>query len=446
MMKEIGIKDIEELYSDVPSKLRLKRKLKLLNSMSEQEVESHIRKLLCKNKTFHDMPFFLGAGCWPHYVPAAVEEIVQRTEFLTSYTPYQPEISQGILQALFEYQCMICEITAMDVANCSMYDWASALGEAVRMAVRLTHRTEALIPRIIHPERADTLKTYTEPIGLHIKTVSYDKETGQLNLEDLESKISEKTAAVYIENPTYLGFIETQVEDIVQEAHDHGALFIVGVDPISLGVLKPPGEYEADIVIGEGQPLGNNMNYGGPLLGIFACKDDMQMIRQMPGRIIGMTTTLDGKRVGFCNALQTREQHIRRENATSNICSNEALCGVAAAIYLSLLGPKGLEELGKTIMSKAQYAMRILNKIDGVKAPMFNSAHFKEFTVNFGRTKKTVSQIHKQLLKKGIHGGKNIAKEFSELGETALYCVTEVHSKEEIDALSKALKQIIEER
>ena len=446
MMKEIGIKDIEELYSDVPPKFRLKKKLKLPNSMSEQEVESYVGKLLRKNKSLRDMSIFLGAGCWPHYVPAAVEEIVQRTEFLTSYTPYQPEISQGILQALFEYQSMICEITAMDVANCSMYDWASALGEAVRMAVRLTHRTEALIPKIIHPERAGALRTYTEPIGLQIKTLGYDKETGQLNLEDLKSKISEKTAAVYIENPTYLGFIEAQVEDIAKEAHSHGASFIVGVDPISLGVLRPPGEYEADIVIGEGQPLGGHMNYGGPLLGIFACKDDMQLIRQMPGRMIGMTTTLDGKRLGFCNALQTREQHIRRENATSNICSNEALCGVAAAVYLTLLGPKGLEELGKTIMSKAQYAMQLLNKIDGVEAPLFNSVHFKEFTVNFSRTKRTVSQIHERLLQKGIHGGKNITEEFSELGETALYCVTEVHSREEIDALAKALKQIMEVR
>jgi len=445
-MKEIGIKDIEEFYSDVPSKFRLKKKLKLPNSMPEQEVELYIEKLLSKNRTFRDMPIFLGAGCWPHYVPAAVEEIIQRTEFLTSYTPYQPEVSQGILQALFEYQSMICEITAMDVANCSMYDWASGLGEAIRMAVRLTHRTEALIPRIIHPERADTLKTYIEPIGLHIKTVNYDKKTGQLDLEDLKSKISEKTAAVYMENPTYLGFIEAQVEDIAREAHSHGALFIVGVDPISLGVLRPPGEYEADIVIGEGQPLGNHMNYGGPLLGIFACKDDMQMIRQMPGRIIGMTTTLDGKRVGFCNALQTREQHIRRENATSNICSNEALCGVAAAVYLTLLGPKGLEELGKTIMNKTQYAMQILNKIHGVKAPLFKSTHFKEFTVNFDKTKKTVNRIHEQLLQKRIHGGKNITKEFSELGETALYCVTEVHSKEEIDNLAESLKQIVEER
>jgi glycine dehydrogenase subunit 1 len=389
---------------------------------------------------------FLGAGCWPHYVPAAVDEIVQRTEFLTSYTPYQPEISQGILQALFEYQSMICEITAMDVANCSVYDWASALGEATRMTIRLTHRTEALIPKIIHPERAKTLQTYIEPTGMQIKTVNYEKETGQLDLEDLKTKISENTAAVYIENPSYLGLIETQVEEIAQETHRNGALFIVGVDPISLGILKPPGEYNADIVIGEGQPLGIHMNYGGPSLGIFACKDDMQLIRQMPGRIIGMTTTLDSKHIGFCNTLQTREQHIRRENATSNICSNEALCSVAAAVYLSLLGPKGLEELGKTIMSKTQYAIRRLSKVGGVKTPVFKSAHFKEFTVNFNKTKKTVDDIHRRLLEKSVHGGKNIADEMPELGETALYCITEMHSQEDIDILADALKQVLEER
>jgi glycine dehydrogenase subunit 1 len=334
----------------------------------------------------------------------------------------------------------------MDVANCSVYDWASALGEAARMTVRLTHRTEALIPKIIHPERAKTLQTYTEPTGMRIKTVNYEEETGQFDLDDLKAKISEKTAAVYIENPSYLGSIETQVEEIAQETHRSGALFIVGVDPTSLGILKPPGEYGADIVIGEGQPLGIHMNYGGPSLGIFACKDDMQTIRQMPGRIIGMTTTLDSNRIGFCNTLQTREQHIRRENATSNICSNEALCGVAAAVYLSLLGPKGLEELGKIIMSKTLYAIQRLSKIDGVKTPVFKSAHFKEFTVNFDRTKKTADGIHRRLLEKSVHGGKNITNELPELGETALYCVTEMHSKEDIDILAEALKQGLEER
>ena len=445
MMKQVGIRNIDQLYADIPQKFRLNRKLNLPEAMPEHEVKKVVESLLSKNQTTKDVPTFLGAGCWPHYVPAAVEEIIQRTELLTSYTPYQPEISQGLLQALFEYQGMICEITGMEVANCSMYDWTSALGEAARMAARLTNRTEVLIPKIIHPERKATLQTYVEPAGLRTKPVSYDSWTGQLNLEDLKTKISEKTAAIYIENPTYLGFIETQVEEIAEEAHDNEALFIVGVDPTSLGVIKQPSEYGADIVVGEGQPLGNHMNYGGPLLGIFACRDDAQLIRQMPGRIIGMTTTVDESKTGFCMALQTREQHIRREKATSNICSNEALCAVASAVYLALLGPHGLKALGETIMSKARYAMQLLSKINGVKAPLFKSPHFKEFTVNFNETRKTVQEAHEGLLQHKVHGGKDLTHEFPELGETALYCVTETHSKADIDRLAIALEKTLTE-
>jgi glycine dehydrogenase subunit 1 len=311
------------------------------------------------------------------------------------------------------------------------------------MAVRVTGRNEILIPKTIHPERAATLKTYAEPAGIKIENLIYDGETGQISLEDLRNKISNKTAAVYIENPSYLGFVEAQVDEIGKEAHSHGALFMVGVDPISLGILKPPGDYNADIVIGEAQPLGNPMNFGGPLLGIFACRDDMNLIRQMPGRIIGLTTTADNSRYGFCMALQTREQHIRREKATSNICSNEALCAVASAVYMALLGPQGLRELGETIVCKANYAMRQLSKINGIKVPVFKTPHFKEFTVNFDGAGLSVKAVHEKLLKRQIHGGKDISKEFPELGETALYCVTEVHSKAEIDCLVEALSNIL---
>jgi glycine dehydrogenase subunit 1 len=444
MMREIEIKSIDELYADIPEKYKLKKPLKIpQTSSSEFEVKRHIEALLSKNKTCNEMPMFLGAGCWPHYIPAVVKEIVQRSEFLTAYTPYQPEISQGMLQALFEYQSMICELTGMDVANCSMYDWASALGEAARMAARVTGRNKILIPKIIHPERAATLKTYAEPAGIKIENLPYDMETGQISLEDLRNKVSEKTAAVYIENPSYLGFFEAHVDEIGKETHSHGALFIVGVDPISLGILKTPGEYGADIVIGEAQPLGNSMNFGGPLLGIFACRDDMNLVRQMPGRIIGLTTTVGNGRQGFCMALQTREQHIRREKATSNICSNEALCAVASAVYMALLGPQGFRELGETIACKANYAMRQLSKIEGVKAPVFKSFHFKEFTVNFDGAGLSVKKVHEKLLQRQIHGGKDISKEFPELGETALYCVTEIHSKEEIDCLVEALSEIL---
>jgi glycine dehydrogenase subunit 1 len=379
-------------------------------------------------------------------VPAVVKEIVQRSELLTSYTPYQPEISQGMLQALFEYQSMICELTGMSVANCSMYDWASALGEAARMSVRITGRRDILIPRIIHPERAKTLQVYAEPAGITVQQVGYDTKTGQMSIEDLRSKISEETAAVYIENPSYFGFIEAQVDEISKEAHANNALFIVGIDPSSLGILKPPGDYSADIVIGEAQPLGNSMNFGGPLLGIFACRDDMNLIRQMPGRIIGLTTTVDGCSQGFCMALQTREQHIRREKATSNICSNEALCAVASSVYMALLGPEGFHNLGEAIMSNANYAIRLLSKIRDIKVPIFESAHFKEFTVNFDDTGLSAREVHEKLLQHKIHGGKNISKEFPELGETALYCLTEMHSKEDVKRLATTLEEILVRR
>jgi glycine dehydrogenase subunit 1 len=444
MMREIGTKSIDDLYADIPAKYRLKKTLNLpQKALSEFAVRRHVEALLSKNRQCNEMPVFLGAGCWPHYVPAVVQDVIQRSEFLTSYTPYQPEISQGMLQALFEYQSMICELTGMEVSNCSMYDWASALGEAARMAARIKGRNEILIPKIIHPERAATLKVYAEPAGIKVKQVAYDPGNGQTNLEDLKSKISDKTAAVYIENPSYLGFIETQVDEISREAHSHNALFIAGVDPTSLGILKPPGEYDADIVVGEAQPLGNAMNFGGPLLGIMACPDDMNLIRQMPGRIIGLTTTQDNSRQGFCMTLQTREQHIRREKATSNICTNEALCAVASAVYIALLGPEGLRELGETIISKANYAVQLLSKIDQVKTPVFNAAHFKEFTVNIDDAGLSVKDVSKRLLKRHVHGGKDISKEFPELGETALYCVTEVHSKGEIERLATDLEEIL---
>jgi glycine dehydrogenase subunit 1 len=447
MMQELGIESVDELYADVPQKYRLKKTLNLPErALSEFEVKRHVEALLSKNRSCNDMPIFLGAGCWPHYVPAVVQEIVGRSEFLTSYTPYQPEVSQGMLQALFEYQSMMCELISMEVSNCSMYDWASALGEAARMAARVKGRNEILVPRIIHPERAATLQVYAEPAGITVKQVRYNPENGQLDLEELKNKISDKTAAVYVENPSYLGFIESQVDEIGEEAHSHDSLFIVGVDPTSLGILKPPGEYDADIVIGEAQPLGNGMNFGGPLLGIMACRDDMSLIRQMPGRIIGLTSTQDSSRQGFCMALQTREQHIRREKATSNICTNEALCAVASAVYMSLLGPEGFRQLGETIMYKANYAMQLLSKIKGVKTPIFKSAHFKEFTVNFDKTGLTTEEVNRKLLRHQVHGGKDISKELPELGQTALYCVTEIHSKQEIERLREVLEEVLCER
>jgi len=442
LLKELGLKNIEELFTDIPEKIKFKGKLNIPGPFSEVEVKRKIAKLLEKNVSSMDIPVFLGAGVWPHYVPAVVDAIIGRAEFATSYTPYQAEVSQGILQAQFEYQSMICELTGMDVANASMYDWATSLGEAALMASRLTKKTEVIIPHFIHPERKAVLKLMVEPAKIKIIEVNQNRETGQINLEDLKDKTSKNTAAIYIENPSYLGFLEEKAKEIGEIAHENEALYIVGVDPTSLGLLKAPGDYGADIVVGEGQPLGNSMNYGGPLLGIFACKEEF--VRQMPGRIIGLTTTKKQNQRAFCMALQTREQYIRREKATSSICTNEALCAVAAAVYLSLLGPKGLKRLGEIIMTKSNYTMKRLKEEVGVKTPLFKAIHFKEFTVNFDETGKTALEVHKKLLKEGVHGGKIIKEEFPELGETALYCVTEVHLKEDIDKLVEALKKVLE--
>ncbi|MCD6485315.1 MAG: aminomethyl-transferring glycine dehydrogenase subunit GcvPA [Candidatus Odinarchaeota archaeon] len=443
MMKEIGVKDIEELFSDIPAKFRLNKKLNLPKGKSELETYKELRNLAGKNKNVFDMPTFLGGGVWPHYIPSAVIELVSRGEFLTAYTPYQPEISQGMLQALFEYQSLMAELLEMDVVNASMYDWGSSLGEAALMASRITRKFRILVPKLISPERLTALKTYVEPANIEIEFIDYEKETGELDLNDLKNKMNDKTAAVYIENPSYFGIIETKVDEIEKIVHDNNSLLIVGVDPTSLGLIRPPGNYNADIVVGEGQPLGNPVGYGGPLLGIFATKENLKMIKQMPGRIIGMTTTEDGKEIGFVMALQTREQHIRRERATSNICSNEALCAVIAGVYLSLMGPDGMKKLGETIFYNTEYTIKKLGAIKGLKVPYFGGVHFKEFLVNFDNVKVSADTVHKELLKRGIHGGHITKSDFPELGDSMLFCVTEIHTKNQIDSLVKALSDIV---
>ena len=442
MLKEIGARTIEDLYKDIPPAIRTKASLAIPSKLSEMEARRHVEGLLNKNLSTRDVLSFLGGGIWPHHVPAAVDAVISRGEFLTSYTPYQPEISQGMLQAMFEYQSMICELTAMDYSNSSLYDWSTALGEAARMASRVTHRGEFIVPHFIHPERLSTLRTFCEPADIKIVEVAQDKRTGAVDLTDLKRKMSDRTAGVYLECPSFLGFVEQSCEEIAQLAHSSGALFLVGSEPISLGVLKAPGEVGADIVVGEGQPLGNHMNYGGPLLGIFACKGDA-LLRQMPGRIIGKTTTQDGKQDAYCMALQTREQHIRREKATSNICTNEALLAVATAMYLALQGPKGLRELCSTILDRTSYAIEQLRKVPGVSAPGFEAFHFMEFTVNFDKCGKKVAEVNEELLKAGIQGGLDVSAYFPELGQTALYCFTEVHAHGDIEMLADKLRQTV---
>ena len=455
MLAVLGIRSIDELFQDIPSKFRLNRPLKIPEGMSEAEVCRRVEELLGRNGDPDCLLSFLGGGVWPHLVPEVVETVVGRTEFLTAYTPYQPEISQGMLQALFEYQSLMAELLDMPVVNASLYDWASALGEAALMAGRLTGRRVFLVPEFMSPERLAVLRTYTEPAEMDVKTVACDPERGCLDLEQLKGMVEEDTAGVYLENPAFLGYLDPQVEAIADIAHDKGAKLVVGVDPISLGVVRPPGDYGADIVVGEGQPLGNRINFGGPLLGVFACRDDRKSLRQLPGRIIGLTTTLDGSRRGFVMTLQTREQHIRRERATSNICSNEALCAVAAAVYLCLMGPEGLRRLGEQIMQLRSYAEKQIDRLEGVTAPRFNAPHFKEFVFTLQGAERggeegsgsslSIRRVLERVLRDaGVLGGLPLDRIFPRLGQSALVCVTEVHTKEDVDRLVAALESALE--
>ncbi len=452
MLKRIGVNDVAELFRDIPDKAYVRNwdnlKIGLGRPLSEIEVRRFVDERLSRNRVFKNPPPFLGAGAWPHYIPAVVKYIVSRGEFLTAYTPYQAEASYGLMQALFEYQSLMAELLEMEVVNASMYDWGSALAEAILMAMRILRKTgKVLVPSTMNPFHKKVLETYTWPKDIIIEEVKHDLDKGTMDLEDLKNKLSRgDVIAVYIENPSFLGFIEENAKDIGEITHDHKAIYIIGIDPLSLGLLEAPGNLEADIAIGEGQPLGLGLNYGGPYLGIFATRFKMKYVRQMPGRIIGLTTTIDGKQRAFSMILQAREQHIRREKATSNICTNEALCAVAAAVYLALLGKEGIRKLGELIYYRSHYAAYKLSKINGIVAPRYNADFFKEFVVDFTNTGLEYGIIHEELLKKGIHGGLYLKPYLPWLGESALYCVTELHTKQDIDLLAKALEEIVSRR
>jgi glycine dehydrogenase subunit 1 len=442
MLESLGIKSVEQLYSDIPREVRLNRSLKVEGFYPEQQVRSKIDQLLQQNKSAADYDIFLGAGIYNHYIPAAVKTIMGRTEFQTSYTPYQAEISQGLLQALFEFESMIRELTAVDAVNSSLYDGSTALGEAARMAVRGTGRYKVLVPKNIHHDKLSVLRNYAEPVGIRIETYGYNKETGCIDLNDLKSKLNNETAAVLCEVPSFFGILDPNAASVPSLCHEKGALSIIGFDPISLGGLKPPGEYGADIVVAEGQSISSEMNFGGPGLGIIGCRGE-NLLRQMPGRLIGMTTTIDGKDKAFSMVLQTREQHIRREKATSNICTNEALLGIGAAAYLSLLGPKGLSQLFETIMVKTNYAIKRLQDVPGTLIPRFSGLHYQEFVMTLKSPKQTVAKVNHSLLAVGIHGGKSLVKEFPELGQSSLICVTEMHNTEALDKLARTVRKFV---
>ncbi len=442
MLEDIGVKDVEELFVDVPEKIRFRERLKLPHPTPEYEVRRHIEAMLSKNRNRSEVLSFLGAGCWPHYVPAVCDEINSRSEFLTAYTG-DVYSDLGRYQALFEFQSMIGDLVAMDVVTFPLYDWATAAGDTVRMAVVATGRHEILVPKTISPDRLSVVRAYCERLA-DIKLVDYNPESGQLSLEDLKSKISSKTAGVYIENPAYLGFVETEGEEIGEIAHDHGALLMVGVEPLSLGVLTPPGEYGADIVCGEGQPLGSHMCFGGALLGFLAFRDDERFASATAHRLITITEAEREGEWGFAYVLPERTIFAAREKAVTFTGTVTVLWAITAAVYMSLLGPQGMRELAEAIMQKSRYAMKRISEIRGINAPIFESPHFEEFTANFDGTGKTAREVNKVLLEHGIQGGKDITKEFPELGNTALYCVTEIHTKEDIDRLAATLERVAE--
>ena len=444
MLKAIGKNDIEELFCNVPSEFRLKRDLKIPDSHSEYEITSRIRELAEKNVPADSGKVFLGGAANLHYIPQLVPNLAGRSEFLTSYTSYQPEVSQGMLQTLFEYQSLLAEILEIDVVNSSMYDMATGLGEAARMATRVVrNRHKFLVPSTINPEHYDVLITYTEPADIEIIKVDNDPSTGLLNTNDLKSKLDDTVAGVYIENPSYLGYIESQVDEINKIVHEAGALFVVGVDILSLGILRPPGEYGADIVIAEGQPLGSPMSFGGPLLGIFGCIMDRKLVYQLPGRLVGMTRTVEEPyERGFVLTLSPREQHIRREKATSNICSNQALAAVTAAIYMSTLGTDGFKNLSETIAYKSNYTAMRLNELPGVKSPAIGASIWKDFTVQFSNGV-TSEYVYGELLKKGIQFGVPLDMDLPWVKNMLHLSVTEFHSMEQIDQLVVAVKEVL---
>ena len=432
MLERIGVKSLEDLFVEVPGSVRLKRPLDLPEALSETELLRELKKLAAKNATPSTHMSFLGGGAYHHFSPAAIDLLVSRSEFYTAYTPYQPEISQGTLQAIFEFQTMICQLTGMDVANASMYDGASACAEAVLMAVRLTRRKRVLLSRALNPRYRATVATYCLYLGLELIDVAVAGD-GRTDLKDLAAKLDDTTAAVVAGYPNYFGVVE-DLAVLSEQAHEVGARMVVAVaEPVALGLLKPPGELGADIVAGDGQSFGLPLAFGGPYVGFFTVRQ--KDLRAMPGRLVGETTDLDGQR-GFVLTLSTREQHIRREKATSNICSNQGLCALVTTIFMSLLGKQGLREMAAQNLAKAAYARQQLAGVKGFSL-VFDGPSFNEFVV---RSVEPVADVLGRLEKNGILGGIALGDDYPELADCFLVCVTEQNQRSEIDALVAALQ------
>jgi glycine dehydrogenase subunit 1 len=431
MLAAIGVKNVEELFSSIPEKYRLKKPLNLPGPFSEQEVIRYFQERAKENSVGYTS--FLGAGVYNHLRSVVTDTIIQRGEFLTSYTPYQAEITQGTLQAIFEFQTLMCQLTGQEVANASMYDGSTATTEAVLMAERLTGRTRVLVARSVHPEYREVLRTYAKNSGLHVEEISYTT-AGTLDAKALEAAIREDVCAVVVQSPNFFGTVETlgPLEEITRAA---GAMLVVAVaEAVSLGAVKPPAE--ADIVAMEAQSFGLAPSYGGPYAGVIASRD--KYVRQMPGRLSGQTTDSEGQR-GFVLTLATREQHIRREKATSNICTNQALCALAATVHLTLLGKEGLREQAEQNLSKAHFALSELEKIPGVKRT-FSGPFFNEFTVALP---KSVKLVNAELLREKIIGPFVLGMAYPELSKNAVVCVTETTSRADIERLAAGVRKAL---
>jgi glycine dehydrogenase subunit 1 len=431
MLERIGVGSLEELFVEIPASARLKRPLDLPPALAEGDLVRELKALAARNATPESHVSFLGGGAYQHFIPAVVDQLISRSEFYTAYTPYQPEISQGTLQAIFEFQTLICQLTGMEVANASMYDGASACAESALMAVRLTKRRRLLVSRALNPRWRAVIATYCRYVGLDVVEVGYAAD-GRTDLGDLAAKLDAQTAAVIAGYPNYFGAIE-DLAALAGLAQGAGAKLVAGVsEGVALGLLKSPGELGADIVAGEGQSFGLPISFGGPYVGFFAAR--MKDVRAMPGRLVGEARDRDGKR-GFVLTLSTREQHIRREKATSNICSNQGLCALTATVFLSLLGKQGLREMAAQNLAKAAYAREQLAKVAGVTLP-FAAPVFNEFVV---RSNKPVKAVLAALEAQGILGGIPLGSDYPELADAFLVCVTEQNRRADIEALAKNL-------
>jgi glycine dehydrogenase subunit 1 len=442
MLAEIGVASVDELYGAIPERLRLGRPLDLPDPLrSELELRRHMEALVGRNESCVDALSFLGGGCWQHYVPAVCDEIVNRAEFLTAYYG-DTHVDHGKLQALFEYASMIGELVELDAVSLPTYDWGAAAATAICMAARINGRGRALVPRALGDERRSIVQGFCKP-WVEVVELPLEPATGLVDLEAFRSSLSDDVACIYLENPGYLGTIEPRASEIAAAAHDAGALVVVGVDPISLGVLEAPSRYGADIVCGELQPLGVHMHYGGGLAGFVASPDDERFVSEYPMFLIGLgPTTVEGE-YAFGEVVWERTSYVQRGDAKDFTGTTQNLWGIAAAVYLALLGPTGLAELGRGILQRSRYAASRLDKLPGVRAPGLTAPYFKEFLVNFDESGKTVAEVNEALRQRGIFGGKDLSGELPELGQSALYCVTEVHTKADIDRLASALEEVL---